>query len=65
MPELFQSFNSFLNIILRKKNAVVVGPHKQLVGEFPEDVTFQRYYENYAGWDLIKLSIDTQHQKYM
>ena len=65
MPELFQSFNSFLNIILRKKNAVVVGPHKQLVGEFPEDVTFQRYYEYYAGWDQIKRSIDTQHQKFM
>ena len=65
MPEIFKSFNSFLNIILRKKNAVIVGPHRQLVGEFPEDVTFQRMYEYYHGWDQIKRSIDTEHQKFM
>jgi len=65
MPELFKSFNSFLNIILRKKNAVIVGPHRQLVGEFPEDVTFQRMYEYYHGWDQIKRSIDAEHQKFM
>ena len=65
MPEIFKSFNSFLNIILRKKNAVIVGPHRQLVGEFPEDVTFQRMYEYYHGWDQVKRSIDTEHQKFM
>jgi len=65
MPEIFKSFNSFLNIILRKKNAVIVGPHRQLVGEFPEDVTFQRMYEYYAGWDQVKRSIDVEHQKFM
>ena len=65
MPEIFKSFNSFLNIILRKKNAVIVGPHRQLVGEFPEDVTFQRMYEYYHGWDQVKRSIDVEHQKFM
>ena len=61
---VYQTFNNFLSSISRKKNASVVGPSKQIAGEFPE-VTFVRLFEYYHGWDQIKRSIDTMHQKFM
>jgi len=61
-PKIFQTFNSLLGSIVRKKNATIVGPSKQLVGEFPE-VTFERLFEFYHHWDQIKRSVDTSHQK--
>ena len=64
VPKIFQTFNSLLGSIVRKKNATIVGPSKQLVGEFPP-VTFERLYEYYHGWDQIKRSVDTMHQKFM
>ncbi len=64
VPKIFQTFNSLLGSIVRKKNATIVGPSKQLVGEFPA-VTFERLYEYYHGWDQIKRSVDTMHQKFM
>jgi hypothetical protein len=60
----FQTFNNYLSNIVRKRNASVVGPSRQITGEFP-DVTFPRLYEYYHGWDQIKRSIDTMHQKFM
>ena len=60
----FQTFNNYLSNIVRKRNASVVGPSRQITGEFPE-VTFPRLYEYYHGWDQIKRSIDTMHQKFM
>ena len=48
VPKIFQSFNSLLGGITRKKNATIVGPSKQLVGEFPP-ITFERLYEYYHG----------------
>ena len=60
----FQTFNNYLSNITRKRNASVVGPSKQITGEFPE-VTFIRLFEYYHGWDQIKRSIDTMHQKFM
>ena len=60
----FQTFNNYLSNIVRKRNASVVGPSRQITGEFPE-VTFIRLYEYYHGWDQIKRSIDTMHQKFM
>ena len=62
VPKIFQTFNSLLGSIVRKKNATIVGPSKQLVGEFPE-VSFERLYEFYHHWDQIKRSVDTMHQK--
>ena len=64
IPKVFQSFNSLLGGITRKKNATIVGPSKQLVGEFPT-ITFERLYEYYHGWDQIKRAMDTIHQKFM
>ena len=64
LPKVFQSFNSLLGGITRKKNATIVGPSKQLVGEFPT-ITFERLYEYYHGWDQIKRAMDTVHQKFM
>ena len=64
VPRVFQSFNSLLGSIVRKKNATIVGPSKQLVGEFPP-VTFERLYEYYHNWDMIKTSTDAKHQKFM
>ena len=64
VPKIFQTFNSLLGSIVRKKNATIVGPSKQLVGEFPP-VTFERLYEYYHGWDQIKRAVDTMHQKFM
>ena len=61
-PKIFQTFNSLLGSIVRKKNATIVGPSKQLVGEFPP-VTFERLFEFYQHWDQIKRSVDTSHQK--
>jgi len=61
-PKIFQTFNSLLGSIVRKKNATIVGPSKQLVGEFPQ-VTFERLFEFYQHWDQIKRSVDTSHQK--
>ena len=43
VPKVFQTFNSLLGSIVRKRNATIVGPSKQLVGEFPP-VTFERLY---------------------
>jgi len=60
----FQTFNNYLSNIVRKRNASVVGPSRQITGEFPE-VTFPRLYEYYHGWDQIKRSVDTMHQKFM
>jgi hypothetical protein len=60
----YQTFNNYLSNIVRKRNASVVGPSRQITGEFPE-VTFIRLYEYYHGWDQIKRSIDTMHQKFM
>jgi len=62
VPKIFQTFNSLLGSIVRKKNATIVGPSKQLVGEFPP-VTFERLFEFYQHWDQIKRSVDTSHQK--
>ncbi len=62
VPKIFQTFNSLLGSIVRKKNATIVGPSKQLVGEFPP-VTFERLFEFYHHWDQIKRSVDTSHQK--
>jgi len=62
VPKVFQTFNSLLGSIVRKKNATIVGPSKQLVGEFPP-VTFERLFEFYHHWDQIKRSMDTSHQK--
>ena len=60
----YQTFNNYLSNIVRKSNASVVGPSKQITGEFPE-VTFERLYEYYHGWDQIKRAVDTMHQKFM
>ncbi|HEC65434.1 MAG TPA: hypothetical protein ENI23_09075 [bacterium] len=64
IPKIFQTFNSLLGSIVRKPNATVVGPSKQLVGEFPE-ITFERLYQYYHGWDQVKTSVDVMHQKFM
>jgi hypothetical protein len=63
-PKIFQSFNSLLGQIVRKKNSTIVGPSKQLVGEYPE-VDFQRLYDYYNHWPMIKRSIDVEHQKFI
>ena len=63
VPKIFQTFNSLLGGITRKKNATIVGPSKQLVGEFPE-VDFQRLYQYYHHWDQIKTALDVMHQKF-
>jgi len=60
----YQTFNNYLSNIVRKSNASVVGPSKQITGEFPE-ITFTRLYEYYHGWDQIKRAVDTMHQKFM
>jgi len=60
----YQTFNNYLSNIVRKRNASVVGPSKQITGEFPE-ITFTRLYEYYHGWDQIKRAVDTMHQKFM
>ena len=64
VPKIFQTFNSLLGSIVRKKNATVVGPSKQLVGEFPP-ITFERLYQYYHGWDQIKTAVDVMHQKFI
>lgn len=63
VPKIFQSFNSLIGSIVRKKNSTIVGPSKQLTGEFPE-VDFQRLYQYYHHWDQIKTSVDVMHQKF-
>lgn len=63
LPKIFQTFNSLLGGIVRKRNATIVGPSKQLVGEFPE-VDFERLYQYYHHWDQIKTSVDVMHQKF-
>ena len=60
----YQTFNNYLSNIVRKRNASIVGPSKQIAGEFPP-VDMKRLYEYYHGWDQIKRSIDTMHQKFM
>ena len=60
----FQTFNNYLSNITRKRNASIVGPSKQIAGEFPE-VDFNRLFEYYHGWDQVKRSVDTMHQKFM
>jgi len=60
----YQTFNNYLSNIVRKRNASIVGPSKQITGEFP-DVDFPRLYEFYHGWDQVKRSVDTMHQKFM
>jgi len=62
--KMFASFNNIFSNLLRKENAVIVGPSKQLTGEFPE-ITKERLYEFYNGWPQIKRSIDTDHQKFI
>jgi hypothetical protein len=61
----YQTFNNYLSNIVRKGNASVVGPSLQITGEFPEEVSFKRLYDFYHGWDQVKRSIDTMHQKFM
>jgi len=63
VPKIFQTFNSLLGGIVRKKNATIVGPSKQLVGEFPT-VDFERLYQYYHHWDQIKTAVDVMHQKF-
>ena len=63
VPKVFQTFNSLLGGIVRKKNATIVGPSKQLVGEFPT-VDFERLYQYYHHWDQIKTAVDVMHQKF-
>ena len=63
VPKIFQTFNSLLGGIVRKRNATIVGPSKQLVGEFPE-VDFERLYEYYHHWDQVKTAVDVMHQKF-
>jgi hypothetical protein len=63
VPKVFQTFNSLLGGIVRKRNATIVGPSKQLVGEFPE-VDFERLYQYYHHWDQIKTAVDVMHQKF-
>ena len=61
--DAFQSFNSYLGVLLRRPNAALVGPSRQLVGEFAPEVPFDRLYEYYHGWPAIKASVDVQWQK--
>lgn len=61
----YQTFNNYLSNITRKGNASVVGPSLQITGEYPEEVSFRRLYDFYHGWDQVKRSIDTMHQKFM
>lgn len=61
---IFRTFNNIFGSFIRKRNASIVGPSKQISGEFPE-ITMARYYEYYHGWDQIKRSVDTQHQKFI
>ena len=63
VPKIFQTFNSLLGGIVRKRNATIVGPSKQLVGEFPE-VDFEKLYQYYHHWDQIKTAVDVMHQKF-
>ena len=63
VPKIFQTFNSLLGGIVRKRNATIVGPSKQLVGEFQE-VDFERLYEYYHHWDQVKTAVDVMHQKF-
>lgn len=63
VPKIFQTFNSLLGGIVRKQNATIVGPSKQLVGEFPT-VDFERLYQYYHHWDQIKTAVDVMHQKF-
>lgn len=61
----YQTFNNYLSNITRKGNASVVGPSLQITGEYPEEVSFRRLYDFYHGWDQVKRSVDTMHQKFM
>lgn len=63
VPKIFQTFNSLLGGIVRKRNATIVGPSRQLVGEFPE-VDFERLYQYYHHWDQVKTAVDVMHQKF-
>lgn len=62
VPKVFQTFNSLLGGITRKRNATLVGPSKQLVGEFPE-VDFEKLYQYYHHWPHVKTAVDVMHQK--
>jgi len=64
LPRIFQTFNSLYSSMVRKKNATIVPPSKQLVGEYPP-VSFERLYQYYQNWAQIKRSMDTTHQKFM
>jgi topoisomerase-4 subunit A len=63
VPKIFQTFNSLLGGIVRKRNATIVGPSRQLVGEFPE-VDFEKLYQYYHHWDQVKTAVDVMHQKF-
>jgi hypothetical protein len=60
----FQTFNNYLSNITRKRNASIVGPSKQITGEYPS-VDFTKLYNYYHHWDQIKKAVDTMHQKFM
>jgi len=60
----FQTFNNYLSNITRKRNASIVGPSKQITGEYPQ-VDFSKLYDYYHHWDQVKKAIDTMHQKFM
>ena len=62
VPKIFQTFNSLLGGIVRKRNATIVGPSKQLVGEFPE-VDFERLYQYYHHWDQVKTAVSVEYLK--
>ena len=60
----FQTFNNYLSNITRKRNASIVGPSKQITGEYPA-VDFSKLYDYYHHWDQVKKAVDTMHQKFM
>ena len=64
LESTFQTFNNYLSNITRKRNASIVGPTKQITGEYPP-VDFQSLYDYYHHWDQVKKAIDTMHQKFM
>ena len=63
--DLYNSFNSFLGVVLRRPNAVIVGVAGQLQGEFSEVIPFERCYDYYNRWPPIKSSTDVKHQKFV
>lgn len=64
LPRIFQTFNSLYSSMTRKRNASIVAPSRQLVGEYPP-VSFERLFQYYQNWAQIKRSMDTTHQKFM